>query len=176
MHIDKIIQKVNRNLNLLKLENKFLNIHAKRLIYFAQIQSHFVYALSVWGNMLSQSVINKLQKLQNKSLQLINGKKATLNNYKLLGILRVQELLELENCKFVYKLLTSSLPPRITEISYSDQTGKTLVKEHKYNTRSKKLLNKAKASNKHYQNCIIYTGTSSLETLKAETKSKPSLQ
>ena len=42
-HVEKVIQKINRNMNLLKLSNKFLNVHAKRLIYFAQIQSHLMY-------------------------------------------------------------------------------------------------------------------------------------
>ena len=59
-----------------------------------------------------------------------------------------------------------SYPPRLIELSTSDQQGQTLHKLHKYNTRQKKLLNKPKAHSKLYKSCIIYHGTSSLETLK----------
>ena len=45
-HVDRVPHKILRNLNLLKLSNNPLNIHAKRLIYFAQIQSHINYCLS----------------------------------------------------------------------------------------------------------------------------------
>ena len=86
-HVDKLSQKVIRNQNLLRLGKSFLNIHAKRLIYFAQIQTHLNYCLSTWGNMLSNELLNKLQQLQNKSVQLINGKNPTNANYKSLGIL-----------------------------------------------------------------------------------------
>ena len=109
-------------------------------------------------------------------MNIITGKWVSPNNYKKLSILRIKELLELENCKFGYKLLHRELPIRIEELSNHDQLGKTLQKKHKYKTRNRQLLNKALAKNKAYRNCIIYKGTSSLETLKSETMSKPNLQ
>ena len=46
-HLQHIINKIKRNINLLKLGHRFLSTHAKRLIYFAQIQSHLGYGLSI---------------------------------------------------------------------------------------------------------------------------------
>ena len=86
-HISKLISKINSNMNLLKLKKNFLNIHIKKMIYFAQIQSHLTYGLCIWGNMIPDGVVNKLQKFQNKCISLINGKIATPDNYKSLGIL-----------------------------------------------------------------------------------------
>ena len=107
-HVEKVIQKINRNMNLLKLSNKFLNVHAKRLIYFAQIQSHLMYGLSVWGNMISNGTVEKLQKLQNRCLGYINGKNADMVNYHKLNILRIKDLIALENYKYgCHQLLLS---------------------------------------------------------------------
>ena len=80
-HITMVGQKVCRNLNLLRLGKNFLDVHLKRLIYFAQIQSHLVYGLSIWGNMSSSKALHRLQKLQNKSVSLINSRIADDNNY-----------------------------------------------------------------------------------------------
>ena len=159
----------------MKLSKNFLNIHAKRLIYFTQIQTHLNYCLSTWGNMIPNELVNKLQWLQNKSIQLINGKSPTNANYKLLGILRFKDLLKLENCKFGFKLINALLPPQICDLSTTDQCGKSLNKRHSYNTRNKNLLNKPLAGNKHYKNCNIYKGTTELESLKAETRAKTNL-
>ena len=174
-HATRVGQKIYKNLNLLKISKKFLDLHSKRLLYFAQIQSHLTYGLSIWGNMLSTTALSRLQRLQNKSIALINSKKADKVEYQNLKILTLQQLLELENRKFGFKLLHNDLPDRIIELSCSDQKGKCLKKNHKYNTRHKGLLNKPLAKNKLYKNCIIYKGTSPLEPLEAETKLKPSL-
>ena len=163
-HVDKVSQKILHNQNLLKFGKKNLNIHAKQLIYFAQMQSHLNYCLSTWGNMIPNELITKLQRLQNKSIELINGKKTTKNNYESLGILCITELLKFENCKFGYKLINSSLPIKICELTTTDQSGKALCKNHSYNTRCKQFLNKPLANNKSYTNCIIYKGTAERTT------------
>ena len=175
-HISRVVQKLCKSLNLLRLGKNFLNIHTKRLIYFSQIQSHLTYGLSVWGNMSSITALSKLKKLQNKCITLINSQAANKENYKKLGILSLDQLIKLENCKFADKLLHHEFPVHLVELAYCDQTGKSLKKKHRYNTRNKNLLNKPLAKNKHYKRCIIYKGTSCLEPLKAETKLKTNLQ
>ena len=174
-HIDKVITKVRQNMNLLQLGKKILNVHAKRIIYFAQIQSDITYGLSVWGNMISATTITRLQKLQNKCINLITGQGATMNKFASLKILKVQDLIQLENCKFGYKLLLYQLQEWIIELSQSDHSGKNLQKTHKYDTRLKKLLNKPKAQNKLYRSCIVYIGTESLNSIKLETRNMPNL-
>ena len=176
IHIVKLICKIKKNINLLRCGNNFLNIHTKRLIYYAHLQSHISYGLSIWGNMIPPSSLHKIQKLQNKCVELINGNKATSTNLKSLRILKVKDLLKLDNCKFGFKLIHNLLPTRIVKLAKHDITGKSLVKDHKYKTRQISLLNKPQAKKKAYRNCIIYIGTGPLETLKAETLQKPSLQ
>ena len=140
-HTEKLSQKIIRNINELKLGNKFLNIHSTKLIYFAQIQSHLNYCLSTWGNMISKESLTKLQQLQDKSVELMNGQKAMKNNYKSLGILRLCNLIKLEICKFGYKIMKNILPICISEIK-TDHFGKELKKTHGYNTCKKVSLTK----------------------------------
>ena len=175
-HLQYVINKLKRNINMLKIGQKFLSTHSKKLIYFSQIQSHICYGLSVWGNMISRTEINKLQQIQNKCIFLINGKSATNHNYKELRILRINDLIKLENCKFGYKLSKQLLPPRISFLANHDQNDQSLLKTHPYQTRNKNLLNKPLAVQKAYKSCIVYKGTESLQPLKAETRSKPNLQ
>ena len=127
-HISHVHQKIQRNLHLFKAEKNFLNIHSKCLLYFSQIQSHLNYGLALWGNMSSTTLLNKLQKAQNKCMNIITGKRVSQHCYKKLSILRIRELLELEYCKFSYKPLHRELPIRIEELSNQDQFGKTLKK------------------------------------------------
>ena len=74
------------------------------------------------------STISKLQKVQNKCIELINGKSITLKNYQSLGILHLMDLIELEICKFGYKLVNGVLPTKIMELEKCDQSGKQLSK------------------------------------------------
>ena len=125
--------------------------------------------------MINNKQLNKLQSCQNKCIDMIMGTHADPNRYSLLGILKIRDLILLENQKFGYKLYHNLLPIRIMELSQSDQNGLKLEKTHHYNTRRKKILNKPKAYNKLYRSCIIYKGMDSIKTLKGETLNKKTM-
>ena len=61
-HVDKVLTKIKQNMNILKLGKHFLNVHAKCIVYFTQIQSHISYGLAVWGNMISATTAAKVAK------------------------------------------------------------------------------------------------------------------
>ena len=54
-HISKLKTKVKRNLTLLKIGQKHLNTHTKKMLYYAQIYSHLSYGLVLWGNMVNKN-------------------------------------------------------------------------------------------------------------------------
>ena len=54
---DLLILKIKRNMHLLRSSQNMMNVHAKKLVYFAHTQSHISYCLSVWGNLVCQSLI-----------------------------------------------------------------------------------------------------------------------
>ena len=94
-HVDKVLTKIKQNMNILKLGKHFLNVHVKCIVYFAQIQSHISYGLSVWGNMILATTITKLQKLQNQCVNLITEQGATMNKFASLQILCINNLINL---------------------------------------------------------------------------------
>ena len=103
-HCNKLVNKVLHNTHLLKLCNKVLNLETKRSVYFAHIYSHLSYGCILWGNMISKQNFKKLHKLQNKCISLINNGNSTDNDYKSLNILKVKDLVRLQNIKWGHKI------------------------------------------------------------------------
>ena len=66
--ITKIINRVKLRQGMLRRGKNFLTIHAKRVLFFAQVQSVLTYGIGVWGNMINQSQKTRLQRTQNQSI------------------------------------------------------------------------------------------------------------
>ena len=58
---------------------KLLSSYTKRNLYYGHIYSHLSYCISTWGPLMQQSQIKKLQKLQNKCVNLIDISRSDLN-------------------------------------------------------------------------------------------------
>ena len=69
-HISKIETTLKTKLCMLQRGKNLLTTHAKKILYFAQIQSHLQYGLSIWGNMSPRYQLRRLQKLQNRGVQI----------------------------------------------------------------------------------------------------------
>ena len=151
-HFDQVCLKIICNTNLLRLSKNQFNMETKKLIYYAHIYSHLVYGCTTWGNMLNQSQLKKLQKLQNKCIQLINGKPATSDNYQSLKLLKFAEIVKLQNLKLGHQVQHSQLPERILDVCMSDTHSKSLVKLHGYQTRRKLEPNHPKIQRTLVQN------------------------
>ena len=63
-HFQKINLKIQNNIMLLNWLKNILTTHALKVIYYAQINSHLQYGILNWGNMITNTQIDKLQKLQ----------------------------------------------------------------------------------------------------------------
>ena len=77
-------------------------------IYYAIFLSHMVYGCQIWGQHLE-----KISKLQNRALQIINFKDFNDNAnplYTKNNILKLQDLIRLQNCLFVHDYLNGSIP------------------------------------------------------------------
>ena len=133
-----------------------LNKSTKLNLYYAQIHSHINYAIMVWGNMMSKSQLDRLQKQQNKCIRLITNEHANVEDYKRLKILDITSLIRLENYKHGYKLNNNLLPIPVAKSCTSDSTHQSIMKQHNYNTRNKHLPNVPKATNKKYRSSFLY--------------------
>ena len=54
-HLIILFTKIKQNANLLRHGRSFLNIHANKCLYYAQIYSHLTYGFLLWGNMISNT-------------------------------------------------------------------------------------------------------------------------
>ena len=176
-HIAKLTLKLTRNLNLLKYSQKLIPTNTKKLIYRAHIGSHLHYGILLWGNGATNEQLNKLQKIQNKCLSHITGKRInSTSTNKELNILTVEDLVELANQKFGYKLLHNLLPKRVSQDCKLDSKLKCLIPIHNYNTRSKNIPNLPKNMNRRYKNCFLSCGPRSILALSVETRLARTLQ
>ena len=80
------------------------------------------------GNNAGKEQLNKLQKLQTKCLELVQGNIMYTNLNRTLGILSIEDMIKLENMKFGYKLVHWMLPQNIVEICYKDSKQEPLTK------------------------------------------------
>ena len=81
-HVSRLILKLNRNLNLLKLSRNMMTQDSKIMVYHSHLESHIQYGLLLWGNGTNTSQINRLQNIQNKALQYVTNKNNALENKK----------------------------------------------------------------------------------------------
>ena len=75
----------------------------------------------------------------NKCFTLITKLPPTPKNFKHEGMLRLQDLIELENSKLGYQMEKELLPKNMIQLLWTDSKNTSLRKDHKYHTRGKHL-------------------------------------
>ena len=169
VHLNNLLLKIKRNINLLRLGKNLLNIATKKILYYAQIYSHLTYGLTVWGNMSYQQQRTKLQKTQDTCVALIAGncQRAT---YQKLKILNVDELIKLQHYKYVHKLIYRNLPVKLQLLGDRDSKNLSLKKEHSYNTRNKAIPNLPNTNSQQYKKSFMYQGLKDFMYLPSEIR------
>ena len=109
-HCNTLITKLKRNLALVHNTKIPFDQATLKLIYHAHLQSHINYGLVVWGGMVNNEILNRLQKIQTKCLKYINKRINQPNELKLLNI---KQLVQLEHAKLGYRLQNKLLPKKI---------------------------------------------------------------
>ena len=141
---------------MLKTSKKFLSINAKKLVYYGHIFSHLNYCNSVWGSMLSVEKLNKLQKLQNKCINLIDTSDLSLENkFSTHKIMKIKEIVHFETSKVGYKVVNKLLPPKTLDCFTHDQYDVNLEKNHCYSTRFKHIPNAPLVNGKLYHKSFL---------------------
>ena len=174
-HVSTLMVKLKQNMHLLKLSNKFLTKKTKKLIYYAHIYSHLTYGILIWGNMINQLAMNKIQKILNSCFNLITGLAPTPINFKKEKMLRLHDLIQLENRKLGYQLDKNLLPLNLHKLLWTDSRNKTLQKTHHYNTRDKHLPNLPKVSTVNYQRGFQFQSIKDYEATPVEIRNSSTL-
>ena len=141
---------------MLRRSKYLLASKAKHLLYFGQIHSHLCYCLCIWGLMLHKHLVNKLSNMQCTAVMLIDLNNSIEETFKKYKILKVTDLLHLEQCKMGDKLCHNLLPKNLAENLTQDHKSHSIVKNHRYFTRSKKTPNLPSATGAKYRSCFLY--------------------
>ena len=174
-HVQKLLTKLQSKKALLQRSKNLLTAHARRILYFAQIQSNLSYGLLIWGSMITKEDFNKLEKMQNKCVQLIEPSKQLRKIYEDHSILKLENLVKLENAKTWYKYYQNTLPVNLMGMMKEDHNKSALQKQHGYNTRKKKEINLPLATCQAYKSSFYVEGLKTYSNLPSEIKRKEKL-
>ena len=166
-HVTELTVKLKRGQKLLQLSRNFLSPHALQNLYYAQFHSHLSYGIITWGNMISKGLLTTLQKLQNTCFSYLKLKHCKIPD--------VTELIKLVNCKLGYRLTNKLLPIKIAEAFATDAQNKSLLKNHRYNTRNKLIPNIPSSKDKKYHDCYLVASLTDFQTLPAVTRELPNI-
>ena len=168
---DVLLIKLRQNVGLFKKSKNILDKNALRSVYYVHIHSHLSYAISVWGSMSSMKQIQKLQKVQNICLTIMEPSRNITEAFKKLKILKINQLVQLELNKLAYKLAHNLLPIKLAQCMNCDASGKSLEKQHHYLTRNKHIPNLPQVSMKMYQKNFLLKSISLYSVLPKEITS-----
>ena len=71
-HINAVIKKANCGISVLRFARPYVPLEVLETLYRALIECHFGYGDIVWGN-CGETLLNKLQKIQNRAARIITG-------------------------------------------------------------------------------------------------------
>ena len=152
-----------------------LNCHGLKMLYYAQFYSHLSYCMVIWGSMITSENKQKLKIMQNNCVKLLDLSKRLDEIYRKHKILKVDELVNLEQKKLGYKLNNDLLPLNLAKVLLTDRIGKTLKKQHKYSTRQKYLPNLPSHHSRLYNNSFLVQSIKNYNNLNLDTKNLKTL-
>ena len=130
-HGDKISSKISKYCGVLNRLKRFLPIDILRLIYC--IQSNINYSILSWGY-----DCGRLVKLQKKAIRIMTCSQYNSHTeplFKVLNLLKIEDMLKLSTLNFIYKLNNNKLPTYFKSYHYHSQ-----FEIHRRNTRFTHLI------------------------------------
>ena len=131
-HIEYIFKKIKRNIGILRWLGNTVSQHSLITLHKKIIEPYFRYCFTVWGY-CNDSLIKKLQTLQNRAVRIVTfSKYETANHPQLLKDLEwlsVHKLIKFYTAALIYKVHNEIVPDPITALF--DNTEAI----HKYSTR-----------------------------------------
>ena len=168
--VRKLVLKLQSRKSLLMRGKYLLTTHAKKVLYFAQIQSILTYGLLIWGPLISSEELCKLKKLQDRCVDLIDNRLTTTETYDKHNILQLNKLIDLEMYKTWHKCYLHMLPTKLINLMKEDHNRCNLEKQHCYNTQRKKEINLPLAKTLVYKNSFLVHGSKLYSELPSEIK------
>ena len=123
-----------------------------------------------WGNMVDETSLTRIRKIQNACVRLIDESKPLEHNYVDQKILTIDQLIWLDNVKIWWMFHNNVLPPKLSANMKLDQHKISLNKTHRYATRRKNELNIPRAQHKKYRDSFLVRGLKDYQSLPRDIK------
>ena len=153
-HTDKIANCISKTIGILNALKHFIPEGPKVILYNSLILSHLNYGILAWGY---DHV--RLTKLQKKSVRIITLSKYNAHTeplFKRLKLLKLEDLLKLNELKFFYKYTNKMLPEYFSSAN-NDFNFITNSSVHNHNTRQRNMLHIARTKHKYAEKCIRHS-------------------
>ena len=127
-HTEKVANRCSKKIGVLNRLKYVLPLCIKTMLYNTLILPHITYGIMVWGYQR-----NRLNKIQKKAIRIITSSKYNSHTeplFKQLNMIKLEDLLKLQQLKFYFKFNEGSLP---VYVQNWDITPNARV--HNYNTR-----------------------------------------
>lgn len=169
-HIDKISNKISRSIGILNRHKYFIPLSSKLHIYSSLILSYLNFGILSWGYQCERIV-----KLQKKAVRIISLSKYNAHTepiFKDLGLLKVTDILKLQELKLYYKFKNNTLPDYLLDMPFD-----TNANRHDHNTRHCNDIHQPLARHNYAKNCLrfdlpkLVNNTPSIITDKVHTHS-----
>ena len=129
-HVEYLHNKLTMSKHMLSISKHKLDKDSLWKVYFSHIHSHLVYGIKAWGPSLSSESLDMLNRQQNKCIRQMDRSKPVTQMYKDLNILKLPNMIKLEQCKLGYQLQNKLLPKPLQQLFHA-RGGK---KQHRYPT------------------------------------------
>ena len=148
-HTDSIANKISKCVGILNKLKHFLPLKTKVLIYSSLILSHLNYGILAWGYQCDRVI--KLQKRAVRILSLSKYNAHTEPIFKNLKLLKVTDILKLQELKFYYKFRHSRLPQYLMNLPLHPN-----ITIHDHATRIQNDIHQPLASHAYAKKCLRY--------------------
>ena len=148
-HTEKVANRCSKKIGVLNRLKYVLPLCIKTMLYNTLILPHITYGIMVWGYQR-----NRLNKIQKKAIRIITSNKYNSHTeplFKQLNMLKLEDLLKLQQLKFYFKFNEGSLP---VYLQNWDITPNARV--HNYNTRELGCIHTFKVKHEFAKKCLKY--------------------
>ncbi len=148
-HIDKISNKISRSIGILNRQKHFIPLQSRLHIYSSLILSYINFGILSWGYQCDRII--KLQKPAVRIVSLSKYNAHTEPILKNLNLLKVKDILKLQELKFFYKYKNNMLPSYLQDMPFNPN-----VEKHTYHTRQKHDIQQPLAKHEFAKKCIRF--------------------
>jgi hypothetical protein len=146
-HINKISNKISQCMGILNRLKRFLPMQTKVLIYNSLVLSHLNLGILIWG-----FKCEKLTKLQKKVIRILSLSKYNAHTeplFKRLKLLKICDILKLQELKFYFKYKNNKLPHYLQSLPFQPNT-----ETHDHATRIRHNIHHPMSKHSFAKNCI----------------------